>query len=305
MDPRVPVENAVTVVIPTYNRRRALEAVWPSYFASSHVAEVLVVDDGSDDGTAETARALARVATRPARVIVHHSRQGAQASRMTGAHAARTEWILFGEDDVWLEPGYVDALVRTATRYGADAVGGRLLTLRVPGAFDSAAIRPDTPRYVPPEQYFDLDRLEADFSATTDGPIPAPVLHAITLVRRDLVERVGFDTWYAGNGWREETDFFLSAAAAGAKVMFDPAPACHHLRGPISALGGQRIARWRVEYYVWRNTRHLMGKHWPYLRARYGLRGSALGWTARFFAGRQRAQLRRVLRTGFRSTFDV
>jgi hypothetical protein len=88
-------------------------------------------------------------------------------------------------------------------------------------------------------------------------------------------------------------------------VLFDPGAACHHLRGPISALGGQRIARWRVEYFAWRNTRHLLAKHWPYLRDRYGLRGSPLGWTARFFADRQRAQLRRVLRTGFRSTFDA
>jgi glycosyltransferase involved in cell wall biosynthesis len=269
------------------------------------VAAVIVVDDGSDDGTAEAARALAREAPRRVEVVAHGRRRGQQAARMTAVAAAATPWVLFGEDDVWLEPNYVDRLVATATTCAADAVAGRLLTLRVPGAFDPATAVAPRGRYVAPERFFDLERLEADFSATTHGPIEAPFLHSIALIRRDLFRRVGFDGWYAGNGWREETDFYLSAAAAGASVLFDPGAACHHLRGPISALGGQRIARWRVEYFAWRNTRHLLGKHWPFLRDRYGLRGSPLGWTLRFFADRQRAQLRRVLRTGFRSTFEA
>jgi GT2 family glycosyltransferase len=305
MTPRARDGATVTVLIPTYNRRRALEAVWSCYFTSPHVAAVVVVDDGSDDGTADAARALGRAAPVPVQVIAHERRRGQQAARMTAVAAARTPWVLFGEDDVWLEPGYVDRLLATATAREADAVAGRLLTLRVPHGFDPAAAVAAAGRYVAPHRFFDLDRLEADFSATTDGPIPAPFLHSIALIRRDLFRRVGFDGWYAGNGWREETDFYLGAGAAGASVLFDPGAACHHLRGPISAMGGQRIARWRVEYFAWRNTRHLLAKHWPYLRDRYGLRGTALGWTARFFADRQRAQLRRILRSGFRSTFDA
>jgi glycosyltransferase involved in cell wall biosynthesis len=279
----VPTSGAasVTVLIPTYNRRRALEAVWPCYLTSPHVAAVVVVDDGSTDGTADAARALARDAPRPVRVVAHGRRRGQQAARMTAVAAAETPWVLFGEDDVWLEANYVDRLLETAVARDADAVAGRLLTLRVPGAFDPAAAVAAPGRYVDPAQFFDLSRLEADFAATTDAPIAAPFLHSIALIRRELFARVGFDGWYAGNGWREETDFYLSAGAAGARVLFDPGAACHHLRGPVSALGGQRIARWRVEYFAWRNTRHLVAKHWPYLRSRYGMRGSPLGWTAR------------------------
>ena len=293
----------VTILIPTFNRRRALEAVWPSYCTSPHVAEIVVVDDGSEDGTADAARALGAASPLPVRVLAHGRRRGQQASRMTAVAAARTPWVLFGEDDVWLEPDYVDALVATASRRGADAVAGRLLTLRVPGAFTPALVREEPPRHVAPEAFFDLARLEADFSAVTTGAIVAPFLHSIALIRRSLIEQVGFDDWYRGNGWREETDFYLTAASQGATVLFDPSVACHHLRGPISALGGQRIPRWQVEYYAWRNTHHLMGKHWPFLRVRYGLRGTPLGWTLRFFADRQRGQLRRLLRTGGRSSF--
>jgi glycosyltransferase involved in cell wall biosynthesis len=297
-------EHAVTILIPTYNRRRALEVVWPSYFTSAHVSELVIVDDGSDDGTADAARALAADAPVPVRVIAHGERRGQQAARMSAVAAARTEWVLFGEDDVWLEPDYLDTLVATARRQHADAVAGRLLTLRVPEGFDPAAAVAAPGRWVAPHAFFDLERLEADFSATTDGPIAAPFLHSIALIRRGLIEQVGFDHWYRGNGWREETDFYFSATGAGARILFDPTTACHHLRGPISALGGQRIARWRVEYYAWRNTHHLMRKHWTFLNRRYGMDGTPLGWTLRFFADRQRRQLRRVLRTGLRSSFQ-
>jgi GT2 family glycosyltransferase len=154
------------------------------------------------------------------------------------------------------------------------------------------------------DSVFDVDNFDADFEKATHSVVPAPYLHSIALIRRDLFARVQFDPRYGGNGWREETDFYLAATRAGARIFFTPDVACFHLRGPICAAGGQRINRIRVEYYAWRNTRRLVAKHWPYLRDHHGFRGTVDTWTLSFFARRQWRQLRRILKGRGRSTFS-
>lgn len=295
---------SVTVLIPTHNRIRALEAVWPSYFVDPEIARVIVIDDGSTDGTSERVEEWGRPAPIPVQVIRHESQRGQPASRLTGIAAATTEWVLFGEDDVWISAGYCSTLLREANELGASIIGGRIVTARVPGEF-SRDLLVDPPSPVrDASSVFDLASMDADFSSRTERPIPAPFLHSIALIRRDVFDNVSFDTWYAGNSWREETDFYLAANARGARAAFTPDTVCFHLRGPICASGGHRINRLVFEYHAWRNTRHLVSKHWSYLRTAYGLRGSVLVWMVRYYFRRQMAQLRRIARHGVRSTYD-
>jgi glycosyltransferase involved in cell wall biosynthesis len=89
----------VTVVIPTYNRpdltRRAIASVLAQRPAAA--AEVIVVDDGSSDDTAEVAQASG------ARVIRHEHNRGLAAARNTGIAAATHGWVaLLDSDDEWL-----------------------------------------------------------------------------------------------------------------------------------------------------------------------------------------------------------
>src|SRR6476661_1102060 len=105
---------SITVRSPTHNRRRGLEAVWPSYFGHPDVERIIVIDDGSTDGTAERVEELARLAPIPVDVIRHEEKRGQPASRLSGIAASDTEWVLFGEDDVWLEPNYCSTLLTEA-----------------------------------------------------------------------------------------------------------------------------------------------------------------------------------------------
>jgi glycosyltransferase involved in cell wall biosynthesis len=295
---------SITVLIPTYNRIRALEAVWPSYFADPAVARVIVIDDGSTDGTTVRIRERGRSATIPFEVIRHEAQRGQPASRQTGIAAAGTEWILFGEDDVWLSDGYCSTLLREAKDLGASIIAGRLVTARVPGEFSRGLLVDPGSPIRDSSSVFDLGSMDADFSSRTAGPVPAPFVHSIALIKREVFDASSFDTWYAGNSWREETDFYLAANARGAKVFFTPDTVCFHLRGPICASGGHRINRLVFEYHAWKNTRHLVSKHWSYLRNAYGLRGPVFLWMVRYYARRQMAQLRRIARHGMRSTYD-
>jgi glycosyltransferase involved in cell wall biosynthesis len=298
------VTRPITILIPTHNRIRALEAVWASYFGHPDVERIVVVDDGSTDGTSERVAWLARSGTTPVEIIRHESKQGQPASRRTAIAAAKTEWVLFGEDDVWLSSDYCSTLLREATELGASIIAGRLVTARVPGDF-SLDLLQDPPSAVKDSAaVFELADMDADFSSRTAAPIPAPFVHSIALIRRSIFDSISFDTWYAGNSWREETDFYLAANSLGARAFFSPSTVCYHLRGPICATGGHRINRLVFEYLAWRNTRHMIWKHWGYLSSQYGVKGPKLMWMLRYYFRRQMAQARRIARHGMRSTYD-
>jgi glycosyltransferase involved in cell wall biosynthesis len=98
----------VTVLITTYNRMAVLPAAIDAALGQTLApAEVIVVDDGSTDGTArEIRRAYAhdprvRVLTRP--------NGGPPAARNTGVENARGEWIALLDSDDWWEPGYLES----------------------------------------------------------------------------------------------------------------------------------------------------------------------------------------------------
>ncbi|MFQ5843743.1 MAG: glycosyltransferase family 2 protein [Planctomycetota bacterium] len=86
----------VTIVVPAYNRAAALDRALASIEAQTRApAEVVVVDDGSTDGTADCA------AGRAVR-MVQRGHGGAAAARNTGIEVATQPWIAFlDSDDVW------------------------------------------------------------------------------------------------------------------------------------------------------------------------------------------------------------
>jgi glycosyltransferase involved in cell wall biosynthesis len=101
----------VTTVIPTYNRAALVcRAVESALSQDAPPDEVIVVDDGSTDGTAE---ALARFGARVR--CVRQPNAGVAAARNTGVLAASGEWIaLLDDDDVWL-PGHLARMRRAIT----------------------------------------------------------------------------------------------------------------------------------------------------------------------------------------------
>ncbi len=294
---------SITIIIPTFNRIRALQAVWRSYLTHPDVTRIIVVDDGSTDGTGDRIRELARNSPVLVDVIRHERQRGQPASRMAGIAAADTDWVLFGEDDVWLSADYCATLLNEARELGADIIAGRIVTALIPGSFDESYLADPPSPVRSAEEVFDLKSMDARFAERLDRPVQAPYVHSIALIRRSIFEKVKFDAWYAGNSWREETDFYLAAGAAGARIFFTPNAVCHHLRGPISAVGGQRVNRLWFEYLAWRNTRYLVNKHWPWLTEKHGLKGSSTEWMIRYYARRQAMQLKRIATSGFRSTY--
>ncbi|WP_405857432.1 glycosyltransferase [Streptomyces sp. NBC_00090] len=92
----------VSVVIPAYNSSRTLDACLRSVFAQTHpVHEVIVVDDGSTDRTAEIARA------HPCVLIGGRGNHGVSAARNAGIAAATGDVLFFLDSDEALTPDSV------------------------------------------------------------------------------------------------------------------------------------------------------------------------------------------------------
>lgn len=112
----------VSVVIPAYNRAAKIgPAVESVLEQDARDLEVIVVDDGSKDGTPDAVRALAARDGR-VRLIELGRNRGAQAARNAGIRDARGEWIAFlDSDDTWL-PGSLSGRLATAAEERAEVV---------------------------------------------------------------------------------------------------------------------------------------------------------------------------------------
>jgi len=96
MPGRDEVEPLVSVVIPVFNGERSLGEAVESVLDQKYSAiEIIVVDDGSTDGTATVARSL------PVRYL-HQTNQGPAAARNRGIDHAQGSFIAFADaDDLW------------------------------------------------------------------------------------------------------------------------------------------------------------------------------------------------------------
>ncbi len=122
----------VSIVIPSYNRAKALERCLRSLFVldyPAHCLEIVVVDDASTD---ETGSMLQRMAQEAAihgmamHAVRHEKRQGVGVGRNTGAGAAQHELIAYIDSDCVASPGWLKEVVPAFQDRRIAAVGGMI-----------------------------------------------------------------------------------------------------------------------------------------------------------------------------------
>jgi chlorobactene glucosyltransferase len=126
-----PGSPVVSVIIPARNERRNIERCVRSILATQYPSlELIVVDDHSDDGTGEAARAIARDDDR-LRVVEAPELPtgwfGKQWACATGARSARGDVLLFTDADTWHAPDLLPRAVNALHAREADllSVAGR------------------------------------------------------------------------------------------------------------------------------------------------------------------------------------
>lgn len=118
----------LSVVVPCYNEEATLTTVVEQVLASPYTAEVLIVDDGSTDGTLDAARTI----TDPrVRVLVHDENRGKGASLRWGLSEATSEFVIIQDADLEYDPREYDVVLGPLLDGKADVVyGSRFQTSR-------------------------------------------------------------------------------------------------------------------------------------------------------------------------------
>jgi glycosyltransferase involved in cell wall biosynthesis len=256
----------VTVVVPTRDRAGLLGRTLRGALGQEGVDhEVVVVDDGSRDGTADV---LAAIGDPRLRVVRHRQAEGVSRARNDGIAAAAAPWVAFLDDDDLWAPTKLRAQLDAAGRSGAGWVWSGMLSV-------DAALNPLLV-YRSPQGAGIARRL------MTTCEVPAP---STVMARTDLVRRLGgFDESLASTA---DWDLWIRLARSEAGVGVDEVLVAYveHGDNMLAGAADPRLARPEFD--------RLARKHADAADAA-GVEFGHLWWN-RWVASRHRRSGRRVL----------
>jgi cellulose synthase/poly-beta-1,6-N-acetylglucosamine synthase-like glycosyltransferase/peptidoglycan/xylan/chitin deacetylase (PgdA/CDA1 family) len=231
-----PVTEPVSVVVPAYNESAGIEAAVRSLLASDHPVEIIVVDDGSTDGTADLVESLHLPGVR----VIRQENAGKPAALNTGLAAAACDLVVMVDGDTVFEPGTVRTLVQPFADPRVGAVSGNAKVVNRRGLLG----RWQHIEYV---VGFNLDRRLFDLAEcmpTVPGAVGA-------FRRRALLALGGVsDATLA-----EDTDLTMALCRAGWRVVYEEgAVAWTEAPASLNAL-------WRQRYRWCYGTLQAMWKH--------------------------------------------
>ena len=213
---------SITVVIPARNAEATLAGTLESIRAQTHESwEVVLVDDGSTDRTAEIG---GRFAAEDGRFrVLSRDPAGVSAARNAGLEAASHPWVLFLDADDLIRPGM---LARVARRLAGDP-DLDLVQVGWGTKFPDGSFQVQDPP-APGEDLFTR--------ATAACPFP---IHT-AVVRKTLIERLGgFDPSLATS---EDWDMWMRCGRAGARTAFvDEVLAVYCMRGGSASTRARRV----------------------------------------------------------------
>ncbi|MBJ3591049.1 glycosyltransferase [Salmonella enterica subsp. enterica serovar Saintpaul] len=250
------MEKNVSVIIPSYNRAHLLKQIIPGYF-QDEVLEVIVINDCSKDNTKEVLCELQQIYSNLV-VLENDANKKQMFSKNRGIEIAKGEFIFFGDDDSYLQPGAIRRMLDTKKRMGADVVGARILYMNNnESEFDQCIVRHKTEgKFVS-----NLSKLEFSFTADLDEPVECFYAQALILIERRMVGDFRFDTGYTGNCYREETDFMLMLYLNKLKFVYDSHALLINLP-PQKATGGARTSnKFKYHYESVINNHRFLKKY--------------------------------------------
>ncbi len=212
------VSPEVSVVIPTHNRLEVLAEVLQAleFQYAAPAFEVVVVDDGSTDGTGDWLRS--RTFQMPLRAIVQEN-HGPAAARNTGVAAASGRWVAFLGDDTVPSPGWL-AAHRTAHRQRGD--DPHVAVLGYTGWHRRMRVNPFL-------RYINEQGLQFGYALIRDKEdVPFNFLYTSNLsLGRDLLLAEPFDLRFPYPAW-EDIELSYRLKRRGLRLVYEPRAAVAH-----------------------------------------------------------------------------
>ncbi len=235
----------ISVVIPTYNNAHVLRTTLARLSRQDYppeAYEVVVVDDGSTDETAEVVRAQSsRLQVR----YIWQPNAGRSAARNRGAREARHEVLLFMDSDIWAEPNVLGCHARHHA--GGERVGVQGPTLVHPES------RVNT--------YMQTKRLLPDLTIRRRANMsPYHVITQNFSVRREDFWAIGgFDERFRGYGL-EDIELGYRLHQAGVRLLWEPqAKVWHYHVEDLPTALRKQVENGTNAVYFWRKHGRRIG----------------------------------------------
>ncbi|MFI8856780.1 polysaccharide deacetylase family protein [Streptomyces prasinus] len=238
-----PVTEPVTVLVPAYNEAKCIENTVRSLMDSDHPVEVLVIDDGSSDGTARIVEAMGLPNVR----VIRQLNAGKPAALNRGLANARYDIVVMMDGDTVFEPSTVRELVQP---FGDPRVGAVAGNAKV-GNKDSLIGAWQHIEYV---MGFNLDRRMYDIL----GCMPT-IPGAVGAFRRSALVPIG---GMSDDTLAEDTDVTMALHRAGWRVVYaENARAWTEAPETVQQLWSQRY-RWSygTMQAIWKHRRAVIDK---------------------------------------------
>lgn len=203
----------VSVVIPTYNRKETLEVVLPSLFRQNHpkeAFEIIVVDSGSTDGTIEFLKSFQ---DRNLRFFSQENR-GRSGARNKGIREAKGDLVLFTDADIIAHENLISEHIKYYREHPDSAVIG--CEVQVNSLEEYARVKDNRKQFrtLHPENRKKLSWLY--------------FLTGNALVSRQKLIQVGmFDEGFTGYG-HEDLELGYRLEASGVKIRYNPNAINYH-----------------------------------------------------------------------------
>jgi len=208
----------VSVIVPVWNGRALLERLLASLRQQTYpIAEILVVDNGSEDGAPEVAETFG------ARVIRMGSNAGFARAVNQGIQQARGEWLALVNSDVEAEPDWLEKLMQAADNADTWFITGKIFSAsqrdRIDGTYDAmcrggVAVR------------IGRGRLDGPLFSAQRAIWFAPATAAI--YRAELFRRIG-PLEESFESYLEDVEFGLRGACQGHAGHYAPEAVAYHV----------------------------------------------------------------------------
>lgn len=237
----------VSVLVPVWNGRAMVERLMGSLHAQTHpIAEIVVVDNGSEDGAPELAEGLG------ARVIRMGRNAGFSRAVNRGIQECRSGWLALVNSDVELAPTWLAELMATVTHTGVWFAAGKILS-----AADHRAIDGTYDTLCRGGCAWRVGHGRNDGEEFSEAKMIWFAPGTASLFRAELFRRAGMlDESF--ESYLEDVEFGLRCACLDYRGRYVPEALAYHV-------GSAALGKWHPETVrrIARNQVFLVAKYYP------------------------------------------
>lgn len=224
----------LSIIIVSYKSKEHLKVLLPSIFASTkkYSYEVIVVDNNSQDGTAESVNSL--LPTIPNLKLIKNQNNGFSAGNNLGIKQAQGKYILLLNPDTQVRPDTFEIMLdMMENRLNVGISGPKLI--KANGKLDLACRRRFPNPWNSFKRLFLLNNKNYNYSNISEDQEMEvdSVVGAFLLIRRSVIDKIGLldeDFFMYG----EDLDWCWRCKEAGYKVWYYPKALATHYKGESS-----------------------------------------------------------------------